>query len=110
MSVSAESMLRDLISENALIFYVVFSCVYIQVASFTGEKQAVSDYSKFLVDAYKSGVREGSVAGMGFGTVMFVFFCGYAMAVWFGAKMILEKGYNGGTVINVIVAILTASM
>ncbi|XP_054801842.1 ABC transporter B family member 21-like [Prosopis cineraria] len=80
------------------------------VASFTGEKQAVSTYSKFLVDAYRSGVHEGVVAGLGFGMVMFVFFCGYALAVWFGAKMILERGYNGGTVINVIVAILTASM
>ncbi|KAK4273324.1 hypothetical protein QN277_021750 [Acacia crassicarpa] len=80
------------------------------VASFTGEKEAVSRYNKFLGDAYKSGVREGFVGGLGFGTVMCVFFCGYALAVWFGAKMILERGYNGGTVINVIVAILTASM
>ncbi|KAJ1425598.1 P-loop containing nucleoside triphosphate hydrolase [Sesbania bispinosa] len=80
------------------------------VASFTGEKQAVSSYSKFLVDAYKSGVHEGSIAGVGLGTVMFVIFCGYALAVWFGAKMIMEKGYNGGIVINVIIAVLTASM
>lgn len=88
-----------------LYFYVCF-----QVASFTGEKQAVTDYSKFLVDAYKSGVHEGSTAGIGLGTVMFVIFGGYALAVWFGAKMIMEKGYNGGTVINVIVAVLTSSM
>ncbi|XP_057422756.1 ABC transporter B family member 21-like [Lotus japonicus] len=80
------------------------------VASFTGEKQAVTDYSKFLVDAYKSGVHEGSTAGIGLGTVMFVIFGGYALAVWFGAKMIMEKGYNGGTVINVIIAVLTSSM
>ncbi|CAL5208783.1 unnamed protein product [Lathyrus oleraceus] len=80
------------------------------VASFTGEKQAVSSYKVFLVDAYKSGVFEGTIAGVGLGTVMFVIFCGYALAVWFGAKMIIEKGYNGGTVINVIIAVLTASM
>ncbi|RDX73370.1 ABC transporter B family member 4 [Mucuna pruriens] len=80
------------------------------VASFTGEKQAVSSYSKFLVDAYRSGIHEGFIAGLGLGTVMFVIFSGYALAVWFGAKMIMEKGYNGGTVMNVIIAILTASM
>ncbi|XP_061367873.1 ABC transporter B family member 21-like [Gastrolobium bilobum] len=81
------------------------------VQSFTGEKQAISSYSKFLVDAYKSGVHEGFISGIGLGTVMFVIFCGYALAVWFGAKMIMEeKGYNGGTVINVIIAVLTASM
>ncbi|KAA8549016.1 hypothetical protein F0562_000700 [Nyssa sinensis] len=80
------------------------------VASFTGEKQAVTNYNKSLVNAYKSGVHEGLAAGSGLGIVMFVVFCSYGLAVWFGAKMILEKGYNGGAVLNVIVAVLTGSM
>ncbi|XP_052724741.1 ABC transporter B family member 4 isoform X3 [Vigna angularis] len=82
------------------------------VASFTGEKQAVSDYRKFLVEAYVTGVHEGSVAGVALGTVMLLVFSGYALAVWFGAKMIIENGkkYNGGTVLNVIASLLTASM
>ncbi|KAK7259123.1 hypothetical protein RIF29_24721 [Crotalaria pallida] len=80
------------------------------VASFTGEKQAVSSYSTFLVDAYKAGVHEGLVTGIGLGTLLFLVFCGYALAVWFGAKLIMEKGYNGGTVLNVILAVLTGSM
>ncbi|KAK7259124.1 hypothetical protein RIF29_24722 [Crotalaria pallida] len=80
------------------------------VSSFTGEKQAVSNYSTFLVDAYKAGVREGFISGMGLGMVMLVVFCGYALAVWFGAQLIMEKGYSGGRVINVIIAVLTASM
>ncbi|CAJ1949076.1 unnamed protein product [Sphenostylis stenocarpa] len=82
------------------------------VASFTGEKQAVSNYSKFLVEAYVTGVHEGSVAGVALGTVMLLVFSGYALAVWFGAKMIMEneEKYNGGTVLNVIASFLTASM
>lgn len=32
------------------------------VASFTGEKQAVSNYKRFLVNAYRSGVQEGLLA------------------------------------------------
>ncbi|ESW35236.1 hypothetical protein PHAVU_001G218000 [Phaseolus vulgaris] len=80
------------------------------VASFTGEKQAVSTYKKFLADAYKSGVHEGLVGGMGFGLVLFVMFCGYALSVWFGAKMIIERGYGPGAVVNVFVAVLNASM
>ncbi|KAF8043093.1 hypothetical protein BT93_A1440 [Corymbia citriodora subsp. variegata] len=79
------------------------------VASFTGEKQAITNYSKFLVHAYRSGVHEGLAAGLGFGTVMLIVFGGYALAIWCGAKLILDKGYNGGTVINVIVAVLTGS-
>ncbi|CAI9781044.1 unnamed protein product [Fraxinus pennsylvanica] len=80
------------------------------VASFTGEKQAVAHYDKSLVEAYKSGVQEGWASGLGLGSVMFIVFCSYALAIWFGAKMILEKGYTGGDVLNVIVAVLTGSM
>ena len=41
---------------------------------------------------------------------MFILFASYALAVWFSAKMILEKGYTGGTVLYVIIAVLTGSM
>ncbi|KAF2304814.1 hypothetical protein GH714_038039 [Hevea brasiliensis] len=80
------------------------------VASFAGEKQAISNYKKFLVTAYNSGVHEGSATGLGLGIVMLIIFCSYALAVWFGGKMILEKGYTGGIVINVIIAVLTGSL
>ncbi|XP_071741863.1 ABC transporter B family member 21-like [Rutidosis leptorrhynchoides] len=80
------------------------------VASFTGEKKAVADYNKSLEDAYKSSVHEGLATGLGLGTMMLVIFCSYSLAIWFGAKMIVEKGYNGGTVLTVIFAVLTGSM
>ncbi|GMI66695.1 P-GLYCOPROTEIN 4, MULTIDRUG RESISTANCE 4, ARABIDOPSIS P-GLYCOPROTEIN 4, ATP-binding cassette B4 [Hibiscus trionum] len=80
------------------------------VASFTGEKQAINNYNKSLVTAYKSGIQEGTAAGLGVGMVMLIIFCSYALAVWFGGKMILEKGYTGGRVLNVIMAVLTGSM
>ncbi|KAK4792228.1 hypothetical protein SAY86_022663 [Trapa natans] len=80
------------------------------VASFTGEKQAISNYKKFLVHAYRSGVYEGVTSGLGLGMVYFIAFCSYGLAVWFGGKMILEKGYTGGDVFNVIVAVLTGSL
>ncbi|PIN20100.1 Multidrug/pheromone exporter, ABC superfamily [Handroanthus impetiginosus] len=80
------------------------------VASFTGEKQAVAAYEKSLVKAYQSGVHEGWASGFGFGVVMFIVFCSYALAIWYGGKMILEKGYTGGEVLNVVFAVLTGSM
>ncbi|KAI6669203.1 hypothetical protein NL676_004088 [Syzygium grande] len=80
------------------------------VASFTGEKRAIANYSKSLVDAYRSGVHEGLATGLGLGSVMLITFGGYALAIWYGTKLILDKGYNGGTVINVITAVLTGSM
>ncbi|KAI7984520.1 ABC transporter B family member 4 [Camellia lanceoleosa] len=80
------------------------------VASFTRERQTVINYNKSLVHAYKSVVQEGLAAGFGFRALMFVAFSTYSLAIWFGAKMILEKGYTGGKVLNVIVDVLTGSM
>ncbi|KAJ0110909.1 hypothetical protein Patl1_00783 [Pistacia atlantica] len=80
------------------------------VASFTGEKQAISNYNKFLVTAYKSGVHEGFAAGLGLGLIIALIYCSYALAVWFGGRLILNEGYTGGRVLNVIIAVLTGSM
>ncbi|KAL1553054.1 ATP-binding cassette, sub-B (MDR TAP), member 4 [Salvia divinorum] len=80
------------------------------VASYTGEKRAVSEYNKSLDNAYKSAVQQGLATGLGLGTVMFMMFCSYGLAVWYGAKMILEKGHSGGEVFTVIVAVLTGSL
>ncbi|GJS38634.1 ABC transporter B family member 21-like protein [Tanacetum coccineum] len=79
------------------------------VASFAGEKKAVVDYDNSLIDAYTSSVNEGLAAGLGLGSMLSIIYFSYALAVWYGAKMILEKGYTGGTVVNVIMAVLTGS-
>ncbi|XP_077217872.1 ABC transporter B family member 11-like [Tasmannia lanceolata] len=80
------------------------------VASFTGEKQALDKYNTTLKDAYKSGVQEGFAGGLGLGSFMFVVFCGYALAVWFSSRLILNRGYSGGDIINVIMAVMTGSL
>ncbi|CAN4113601.1 unnamed protein product [Withania somnifera] len=80
------------------------------VASFTGEKQAVADYNKSLNKAYQSGANEGLATGLGLGSLFSIIYGSYALAIWYGAKLILEKGYTGGQVLNVIIAVLTASM
>ncbi|OIT06993.1 PREDICTED: ABC transporter B family member 11-like [Nicotiana attenuata] len=80
------------------------------VASFTGEKQAVANYNKSLIKAYHSGANEGLATGLGLGSLFSIIYCSYALAIWFGARLILEKGYTGGQVLNVIIAVLTASM
>ncbi|GJT18446.1 ABC transporter B family member 21-like protein [Tanacetum coccineum] len=79
------------------------------VASFAGEKKAVADYDNSLKDAYTSSVNEGLAAGLGLGSMLSIIYFSYALAVWYGAKMILERGYTGGTVVNVIMAALTGS-
>ncbi|XP_055813951.1 ABC transporter B family member 21-like isoform X2 [Solanum dulcamara] len=79
------------------------------VASYTGERRAISEYHNSLNKAYHSGVQEGLASGLGFGVFMFVFYTSYALAIWYGAKMILDHNYTGGDVMNVIMATLTGS-
>jgi len=80
------------------------------VVAFTGEKQATEKYESKLEIAYKTVVQQGLISGFGLGTMLAVIFCSYGLAVWYGAKLIMEKGYNGGQVINVIFAVLTGGM
>ncbi|KOM33360.1 hypothetical protein LR48_Vigan01g291600 [Vigna angularis] len=80
------------------------------VASFTGERLAIAKYNQSLIKAYVNGVHEAVASGLGFGILYFVFICSYALGIWFGAKMIIEKGYTGGEVVTVIFAVLTGSM
>ncbi|XP_070044100.1 ABC transporter B family member 21-like isoform X2 [Nicotiana tomentosiformis] len=80
-----------------------------KVASFTGEKLALEEYNKSLQKAYRSGVHEGLASGLGLGSANFILFCNYALAFWYGGKMILEKGYTGGSVLSVTLAVLSAS-
>jgi len=55
-------------------------------------------------------VQETLAAGVGFATIYFVFISSYGLAVWFGGKLIIEKGYTGGDVMAVLFAIVTGSM
>ncbi|KAI0528833.1 hypothetical protein KFK09_001376 [Dendrobium nobile] len=81
------------------------------VASFTGEDLSVDKYCKAVRKAYISSVHNGLATGLGLGTVMFLIFSAYSLAIWYGGKLILieEKGYTGALVINVIVAIMISA-
>ncbi|CAL4947980.1 unnamed protein product [Urochloa decumbens] len=80
------------------------------VISFNGEKKAIAMYNNHIKRAYKATLTEGIVTGLGIGCVFFVVFCSYSLAFWYGAKLIIGKGYTGGQVINIVFAILTGSM
>lgn len=81
-----------------------------QVASFNGEKHAIEKYNKKLNNAYSCTVEQGLASGLGLGVVLVVIFSSYGLAVWYGSKLILEKGYDGGKVINVIFALMMGGM
>ncbi|GAB4826504.1 hypothetical protein Ancab_033400 [Ancistrocladus abbreviatus] len=80
------------------------------VASFTGEKEAVRKYDTKLEVAYTATVHQGLTSGLGLGSLYFIIFGTYALTIWFGGRMIIEKGYNGGQVLNVIMSMMTGGM
>ncbi|KAI0501168.1 hypothetical protein KFK09_016111 [Dendrobium nobile] len=79
------------------------------VASFTGESLSVKKFEKTLKNAYKSSINEGIVAGFGSGILTFLSYCALALGFWYGAKLILHRGYNGGKVISIIFSVLFGS-
>lgn len=81
-----------------------------QVVSFNGEKRAITMYNTLIKKAYKATIMEGIISGFAIGSIFFVVYCSYSLAFWYGAKLVISKGYTGGQVINVVFAILTGSM
>ena len=80
------------------------------MASFTGEKHAIENYNKKLRVAYTSTVQQGLASGIGLGTVLLIIFGTYGLAMWYGSKLVIERGYDGGRVINCIMAIMSGGM
>ncbi|EEC79641.1 hypothetical protein OsI_20863 [Oryza sativa Indica Group] len=80
------------------------------VASFNGENRAIALYNKYIHSAYVSAVQESTATGLGFGFIMFMLFCTYGLAAWYGAKLIIDKGYEGGQVVTVWMAFMTGAM
>lgn len=87
-----------------------YSAYALKVVSFNGEKQAITTYNKFMKKAYESARREGAVSGLGVGSIMAILFSSYGLAVWYGSKLIVDRGYNGGIVITVIMSVMVGAM
>jgi hypothetical protein len=44
------------------------------------------------------------------GSVFCIFFSSYGLAIWYGGKLIISKGYSGGDIINILFAVMTGAM
>ncbi|KAL6637974.1 hypothetical protein ACP70R_025546 [Stipagrostis hirtigluma subsp. patula] len=80
------------------------------VVSFTGERRAIDRYNELLKTSYRSAVQQGTAVGLGVGSVLLIAFCSYALAVWYGARLIIDNGYTGGHIINVIMAVMSGAI
>ncbi|CAA7405722.1 unnamed protein product [Spirodela intermedia] len=80
------------------------------VASFTGDNLALEKYAKSFRASYKASCQETLAAAAGIGTVLGIIIFGFALGIWYGSRLILDKGYSGGDVLSVILSILFASL
>jgi len=58
-------------------------------------------YSKNLRQAKDFGIRKGLISGAGMGFLWFVIFASYALAFWYGGKLIREDDYTAGQMLTV---------
>ncbi|KAJ0081187.1 hypothetical protein Patl1_10099 [Pistacia atlantica] len=54
----------------------------------------------------KPAFNKGLASGAGLGTLMLIVISTYGLAIWYGSKLIIEKGYAGGDIINIVMAIM----
>ncbi|NXB08943.1 ABCBB protein, partial [Cnemophilus loriae] len=81
------------------------------VAAFGGEKKEVERYDKNLVFAQHWGIRKGIIMGLFTGYMWFIIFLSYALAFWYGSKLVLEEEeYSPGTLLQVFFGVLVGAL
>ncbi|XP_063255894.1 bile salt export pump isoform X4 [Prinia subflava] len=81
------------------------------VAAFGGEKKEVERYDKNLVFAQHWGIRKGIIMGLFTGYMWFIIFLSYALAFWYGSKLVLEEDeYSPGTLLQVFFGVLIGAL
>ena len=58
-------------------------------------------YDANLKDAKSFGIRKGIANGLGIGFIYIVFFGAYALAFWYGSKLVREDDYTAGKMLIV---------
>ncbi|XP_071977907.1 bile salt export pump-like isoform X2 [Engystomops pustulosus] len=81
------------------------------VAAFGGELKEVERYDKNLVYAQRWGIRKGVIMGLFTGYSWFIIFMSYALAFWYGSKLVLEEGeYSPGNLLQVFFGVLLGAL
>ncbi|XP_018348574.1 PREDICTED: multidrug resistance protein homolog 49-like isoform X2 [Trachymyrmex septentrionalis] len=64
------------------------------VVAFNGEKKEVNRYSEKLAPAERNGIKRGMWSGIGGGVMWLIIYLSYALAFWYGVKLILDDRSN----------------
>lgn len=61
------------------------------VVAFGGEEKELQRYRGNLKAAEANGNKKGLFTGLGIGIMWLITYCAYGVALWFGAKMVVEN-------------------
>ncbi|KAF9979634.1 Multidrug resistance protein 1, partial [Mortierella antarctica] len=76
------------------------------VVAFGGQKRETAAYIRWLDEAYKAGSRKAITAGLGNGFFLFVLFCTYGLAFWYGANRVAAGEMTSEQVLNVFLGMI----
>ncbi|XP_050514651.1 multidrug resistance protein 2-like isoform X2 [Diabrotica virgifera virgifera] len=60
------------------------------ITAFGGQKKEVDRYNKNLVEAKNNNIRRSMFSALGFGLLWFMIYASYALAFWYGVKLVLR--------------------
>ncbi|KAG7503537.1 hypothetical protein JOB18_040365 [Solea senegalensis] len=81
------------------------------IAAFGGEEKASERYDRNLADAQTWGVTKGIIIGSFNGYLWIIIFLCYALALWYGAKLVIDTGeLSPGTLLQVFFGVLAAAI
>ncbi|XP_077454196.1 ATP-dependent translocase ABCB1-like [Stigmatopora argus] len=80
------------------------------VFAFNGQRREIKRYSKNLEEAKNMGIKKAISSNTAMGFIYMMIFLSYALAFWYGSKLILNKEYTTGTVLTVLFAMIFGAL
>ncbi|UJR17223.1 hypothetical protein I4U23_004118 [Adineta vaga] len=78
------------------------------VFSFNGVEHEQARYEKEIEFVYQQGINKGVIAGLLSGSMYTVLLCSYALAFWYGHRLIQNETYNIANVFLVFLSVIVA--
>ncbi|KAI9311515.1 P-loop containing nucleoside triphosphate hydrolase protein [Dichotomocladium elegans] len=99
---------QDAYAEAGLIAEQVFSGIR-TVYSFSLQERFKRLYAEKLVKARQVGIKRSWVLGLGFAVFWLILFCSYALAYWYGSRLVVQAKITGPEVFVVFNAMVIGS-
>lgn len=76
------------------------------VMAFGGQDRELKRYETKVEKARKTGLRKAWILGLSMGFIMFTIYSAYALAFWYGGKLVRNEEMDAGRVLNVFFSLI----